>query len=104
MLAQRCSSSAVRGQASLSIIFLSNISAMSCSACRSIRVVTNVANFSIAIEHELVAHELIGHVDCHLLVGEGVARGTSRLSDTRMRMIPLGDPDHRGAGSVPGGR
>ena len=49
MLTQRCSSSAVRGYSSLSIMFLSNVSAISRSACGSIHVVTNVARFSRAL-------------------------------------------------------
>ena len=49
MLTQRCSSSAVRGYSSLSIMFLSNVSAMSFSACGSIHVVTNVARLSRAL-------------------------------------------------------
>jgi hypothetical protein len=49
MLTQRCSSSAVRGYSSLSTMFLSNVSAMSRSACGSIHVVTNVARFSRAL-------------------------------------------------------
>ena len=46
MLTQRRSISAVCGYSSLSIMFLSNDSAMSRSACGSIHVVTNVARFS----------------------------------------------------------
>ena len=46
MLMQRRSISAVCGYSSLSIMFLSNDSAMSLSACGSIHVVTNVARFS----------------------------------------------------------
>ncbi len=46
MFTQRISISAVRGYSSLSIMFLSNVSAMSCCACGSIHVVTNVARFS----------------------------------------------------------
>jgi hypothetical protein len=49
MLTQRCSSSAVRGYSSLSIMFLSNVSAMSRSAWGSIHVVTNVARFNRAL-------------------------------------------------------
>ena len=49
MLTQRCSSSAVRGYSSLSTMFLSNVSAMSRSACGSIHVVTNVARFNRAL-------------------------------------------------------
>ena len=43
---QRRSSSAVCGYSSLSIMFLSAVSAMSRAACGSIQVVTNVARFS----------------------------------------------------------
>ena len=43
---QRCSRSAVRGYSSLSIMFLSNDSAMSRRACGSAQVVTNVARLS----------------------------------------------------------
>ncbi len=46
MLTQRCSIAAVAGYSSLSIMFLSNVSAMSFSACGSMYVVTNVARFS----------------------------------------------------------
>ena len=46
MLTQRRSISAVAGYSSLSIMFLSNASTMSSSACGSIQVVTNVARFS----------------------------------------------------------
>ena len=45
----RCSTSAVRGYSSLSIMFLSNDSAISRSACGSAQVVTNVARFSRAL-------------------------------------------------------
>ena len=45
MLMQRRSISAVWGYSSLSIMFLSNDSAMRRSACGSIHVVTNVARF-----------------------------------------------------------
>ncbi len=45
MLTQRVSISAVAGYSSLSIMFLSNVSAMSRSACGSIQVVTKVARF-----------------------------------------------------------
>jgi hypothetical protein len=48
MFTQRCSSSAVRGYSSLSIMFLSNVSVMSRPARGSIHVVTNVARFSRA--------------------------------------------------------
>ena len=43
---QRSSIAAVRGYSSLSIMFLSNVSAISLSASGSIHVVTNVARFS----------------------------------------------------------
>ena len=46
MLTQRSSISAVRGYSSLSIMFLSNVSAISRCACGSIHVVTNVARLS----------------------------------------------------------
>ena len=46
MQTQRCSIAAVAGYSSLSIMFLSNVSAISFSACGSIQVVTNVARFS----------------------------------------------------------
>ena len=46
MLTQRRSISAVCGYSSLSIMFLSNASAMSLSASGSIQVVANVARFS----------------------------------------------------------
>ena len=49
MFTHRCSSSAVRGYSSLSIMFLSKVSAMSCSAWGSIHVVTNVARLSRAL-------------------------------------------------------
>ena len=49
MFTQRCSSSAVRGYSSLSIMFLSNVSAMSWRAWGSIHVVTNVARFNRAL-------------------------------------------------------
>jgi len=49
MFTHRCSSSAVRGYSSLSIMFLSNVSAMSCVAWGSIHVVTNVARLSRAL-------------------------------------------------------
>ena len=42
---QRVSSSAVCGYSSLSIMFLSNVSAISAWACGSIQVVPNVATF-----------------------------------------------------------
>ena len=40
---------AVAGYSSLSIMFLSNVSAISVSACGSIQVVTNVARFSLLL-------------------------------------------------------
>ncbi len=46
IVTHRCSSSAVRGYSSLSIMFLSRHSAISTPACGSIHVVTNVARFS----------------------------------------------------------
>ena len=46
MHTQRCSIAAVAGYSSLSIMFLSKVSAISFSACGSIQVVTNVARFS----------------------------------------------------------
>ena len=46
MQTQRCSIAAVAGYSSLSIMFLSNVSAISFSAWGSIHVVTNVARFS----------------------------------------------------------
>ena len=49
MFTQRISRSAVRGYSSLSIMFLSNVSAISVWACGSIHVVTNVARFSRAL-------------------------------------------------------
>ncbi len=49
MFTHRSSSSAVRGYSSLSIMFLSNVSAMSFSAWGSIHVVTNVARLSRAL-------------------------------------------------------
>ena len=49
MFTHRCSSSAVRGYSSLSIMFLSNVSDISRRACGSIHVVTNVARFSRAL-------------------------------------------------------
>ncbi len=49
MFTQRISRSAVRGYSSLSIMFLSNVSDISFSACGSIHVVTNVARFRRAL-------------------------------------------------------
>ena len=46
MHTHRCSIAAVAGYSSLSIMFLSNVSAISFSASGSIHVVTNVARFS----------------------------------------------------------
>ena len=46
MHTQRCSIAAVNGYSSLSIMFLSNVSAISLSAWGSIQVVTKVARFS----------------------------------------------------------
>ena len=46
MQTHRCSIAAVAGYSSLSIMFLSNVSAISFSACGSIQVVTKVARFS----------------------------------------------------------
>ncbi len=46
MFTHRSSSSAVRGYSSLSIMFLSKVSAMSCCAWGSIQVVTKVARLS----------------------------------------------------------
>ena len=49
MFTHRRSSSAVCGYSSLSIMFLGEQSAISCSASGSIHVVTNVARFSLAL-------------------------------------------------------
>ena len=49
MLTQRISSSAVWGYSSLSIMFLSKVSAISLSASGSMCVVTNVARFRRAL-------------------------------------------------------
>ncbi len=49
MFTHRCSSSAVCGYSSLSIMFLAAVSAISCSASGSIQVVTNVARFCRAL-------------------------------------------------------
>ena len=49
MFTQRLSSSAVCGYSSLSIMFLGEHSAISCSASGSIHVVTNVARLSLAL-------------------------------------------------------
>jgi hypothetical protein len=49
MFTQRRSSSAVCGYSSLSIAFLSSVSAINACACGSIHVVTNVARFSRAL-------------------------------------------------------
>ena len=46
MQTQRCSMAAVAGYSSLSIMFLSNVSAISFPASGSIHVVTKVARFS----------------------------------------------------------
>ena len=46
MHTQRCSIAAVTGYSSLSIMFLSNVSDISCPASGSIHVVTNVARFN----------------------------------------------------------
>ena len=49
MFTQRRSNSAVCGYSSLSIMFLSAVSAISRAACGGIQVVTNVARFSRAL-------------------------------------------------------
>ena len=59
MLTQRSSSSAVCGYSSLSIMFLSKVSAMSRSACGSIQVVTKVARFSRALPSSMSSSWMI---------------------------------------------
>src|SRR5918994_6712909 len=83
MLTQRCSSSAVRGYSSLSIMFLSNVSVMSRSACGSIHVVTKVARLRRALPSSISSSRTNRYaVRAHLQVRDDVARRTSRLAGT----------------------
>jgi hypothetical protein len=59
MFTQRISSSAVCGYSSLSIMFLSKHSDMSCCACGSIHVVTNVARFMRALPSSISSSWMI---------------------------------------------
>ena len=59
MFTQRCSSSAVCGYSSLSIMFFGAHSAISVSASGSIHVVTNVARFSRALPSRMSSSRTI---------------------------------------------
>ena len=76
MFTQRFSSSAVCGYSSLSIMFLSNVSAIRRSACGSIHVVDERREVQpgVAVEHQLVVDELVRDVGVHLVVGHAVPR------------------------------
>src|SRR5215213_3751837 len=82
MLTQRISSSAVWGYSSLSIMFLSRHSAISFSACGSHprRHECREVQAGVAIEHELVVDDLVGHLGRHRLVGHAVLGDGGALS------------------------
>ena len=81
MFTQRCSSSAVRGYSSLSIMFLSNVSVMSRSACGSIHVVTNVARFRRALPSSMSSSFTTWYaVSGSISSGGSVCRGARPLS------------------------
>src|SRR5919107_830309 len=61
MLTQRISSSAVWGYSSLSIMFLSKVSAISFLACGSMCVVTNVARFRRALPSSMSSSWIISY-------------------------------------------
>src|ERR1700722_19577098 len=77
MFTQRCSSSAVCGYSSLSIMFLDAHSAISSSASGSIHVVTNVARFSLALPSRMSSS----------LTTWSAVRGSTPLSGSRYRGI-----------------
>ena len=77
MFTQRFSSSAVCGYSSLSIMFLGEHSAISCSASGSIHVVTNVARFSLALPSRISS----SRTTC------SAVRGSTPCSGSRYRGI-----------------
>jgi hypothetical protein len=83
MLTQRRSSSAVWGYSSLSIMFLSKHSAISCCACGSIHVVTNVARLSRALPSRISSSRtacsaVSGSMPCAGILLRGTRSCTSR--------------------------
>ena len=89
MHTQRGSIAAVAGYSSLSIMFLSNVSAISFSACGSIHVVTNVARFSrrTAVEHQLVVDEPVGGIGVHAIRRASAATGPAPWTAARCRPV-----------------
>ncbi len=77
MFTQRCSSSAVCGYSSLSIMFLGEHSAISSSASGSIHVVTNVARLSLALPSRMSS----SRTTC------SAVRGSTPCSGSRYRGI-----------------
>ena len=77
----RCSSSAVRGYSSLSIMFLSKHSSISPPACGSVQVVTKRGEVEtgVAVEHQLVVHDLIGDIRVERAIGQGESRNPDGL-------------------------
>ena len=79
MFTQRRSSSAVCGYSSLSIMFLAEHSAISCSASGSIQVVTNVARLSRALPSRMSSSRTV----C------SAVRGSMPWSGSRYRGIAV---------------
>ena len=83
MFTQRRSISAVCGYSSLSIMFLSNASAMSLSASGSIHVVTNVARLSRELPSRrssswIKRYAVSGRVSCSGILSLGIGSRSSR--------------------------
>ena len=87
MFTQRRSISAVCGYSSLSIMFLSNDSAMSRSASGSIHVVTNVAMFRrrAAVEQQLVVDQPVGGLRASSSIGHLELRDRLQVEPMRVR-------------------
>src|SRR3954453_19725850 len=78
MFTQRISSSAVCGYSSLSIMFLSNVSAISAAASGSIQVVTKVARFRRALPSRISSSRTTRAATAAGIVASGIRkRGTS---------------------------
>src|SRR5262245_31493553 len=86
MFTHRCSRSAVRGYSSLSIMFLSKVSAISRVACGSIHVVTNVARFSRAFPSSISSSCTIWYA----------SSGTIPLAGSSCRAMRTGTLVHSG--------
>src|SRR5215211_6310399 len=85
MLTQRISSSAVWGYSSLSIMFLSKVSAISLSACASMCVVTKVARFRRALPSSMSSSWMFSDAISGLMGPSGSrCLGTVTCSPSRM--------------------